>query len=178
MLLGIRLIIEDVLWGRNWVNTQTYLKNSKELSLLFWIKRRTVSYLRLRTAKRGCISTKLSNRTSKVWVGGGFIGRSDYTPVAKGLLPKPGGTGGLYDPHVLTRYFICIYLFCASVFFILHLFTPPLFEELTNLQMLKQRRLTRNACDRSKQIAICSQIHTYLEFSYYINKQILTHLAY
>lgn len=29
-----------------------------------------------------------------------FIGRSDYSPVAYGLLPKPGGTGGNYDPHV------------------------------------------------------------------------------
>lgn len=29
-----------------------------------------------------------------------FIGRSDYSPVAYGLLPKHGGTGGNYDPHV------------------------------------------------------------------------------
>ena len=69
-------------------------------------------------------------------------------------------------------------LLCRQYFLTLHLFTPSLFEELTNLQMLKQRRLTRNACDRSKQVAICSQIRTYLAFSYYINKQILTHLSY
>ena len=29
-----------------------------------------------------------------------FIGRSDYSPVAYGFLPKPGETGGNYDPHV------------------------------------------------------------------------------
>ena len=29
-----------------------------------------------------------------------FIGRSDYSPVAYGLLPKHGRTGGNYNPHV------------------------------------------------------------------------------
>ena len=37
----------------------------KSCPFYFEIKGREVSYLRLRTAKRGCISTKLSNRTSK-----------------------------------------------------------------------------------------------------------------
>ena len=41
----------------------------------------------------------LMGRQTKVMVRG-FIGRSDYSPVAYGLLPKPGGTGGNYDPHV------------------------------------------------------------------------------
>ena len=41
----------------------------------------------------------LMGRQTRVMVRG-FIGRSDYSPVAYGLLPKPGGTGGNYDPHV------------------------------------------------------------------------------
>ena len=41
----------------------------------------------------------LMGRQSKTIVRG-FVGRSDYTPVAQGLLPKPGGTGGRYAPHV------------------------------------------------------------------------------
>ena len=41
----------------------------------------------------------LMGRQTRVMVRG-FIGRSDYSPVAHGLLPKPGGTRGNYDPHV------------------------------------------------------------------------------
>ena len=44
----------------------------------------------------------LMGRQSKTIVRG-FVGRSDYTPVAQGLLPKPGGTGGPYSPHVRGR---------------------------------------------------------------------------
>ena len=67
-------------------------------------------------------------------------------------------------------------LYSVCIFLPVYFLTFSLFEKLTNLHLLKRWGLTRNAFDRSKQVAICSQIRTYLAFSYYTNIQILTHL--
>ena len=65
-------------------------------------------------------------------------------------------------------------LYSVCTFLPVYFLTFLLFEKLTNLHLLKRWGLTRNACDRSKQVATCSQICTYLAFSYYTNIQILT----
>ena len=58
-------------------------------------------------------------------------------------------------------------LYSVCTFLPVYFLTFLLFEKLTNLHLLKRWGLTQNTCDRSKQVATCSQIRMYLAFSYY-----------